>query len=109
MPSFLRASNGGGPFAPGLAPKRLPGMAKTYRKPMNFTVSGVTHDSVGALLGSASVFLFRSGTKELMGQAVSDAGFATYSIAVPDNAGRFFVVVEKNGVQGVSAFSITAA
>lgn len=57
----------------------------------NFTISGVTVDSVGAPLGNCRVILMRAGDDSVVARAVSD-GSGSYSFALGDNAGSFYVL-----------------
>lgn len=55
-----------------------------------FTITGVTRDNVGAILGSCEVYAFDRWSMEMVGSTVSD-GSGNYSIVVPSNRWHFIV------------------
>lgn len=74
-----------------------------------FTLTGITRDSTGAVLGNCDVYVFKTGDNVNVAQTISD-GSGNYSIILPTNL-RHFVVSYKVGspdVTGATVNTLTA-
>jgi len=74
---------------------------KLPQKGSVLTITGVTYDSVGAILGSCTVMLFKSnkidGTDAQVDQMVSDASTGVYTFITPSPGESYYVVAYKDG------------
>lgn len=71
-----------------------------------FTLTGITRDNTGAILGNCVVDLFyATGDKQRYASTVSDAGGA-YTFVSGDNISTFFVVSYKDGGTPVGGTSL---
>lgn len=70
-----------------------------------FSLSGITRDSTGAVLGGCDVHLFQTGTDIEVGQTTSD-GSGNFSFSLGNNAGYFYLVAYKTGSPDVAGTSI---
>lgn len=71
----------------------------------SFSLSGVSRDSTGAALAACTVLVFNAHTNEFIGQTVSD-GSGNWSVVVPTNSPRHFVVEYKAGSPDVAGTSV---
>jgi len=74
-----------------------------------FTLTGITRDSTGAVLGNCDVIIFKTGDDVKVAQTISD-GSGNYSVVLPTNS-RHYVVSYKTGspdVTGATLNTLTA-
>jgi len=67
-------------------------------------LSGLSKDSAGAILGNCQVLVFRTESKVLVAETISDAAGA-WSVGVPD-VGPYFLVEYKVGSPDVAGSSV---
>ena len=73
----------------------------------NYTLSGVTRDNTGAVLGGCTVDLFyATGDKQRYASMVSDPTTGAYTFVSGDNVSTFFVVSYKDGGTPVGGTSL---
>lgn len=69
-----------------------------------YTLTGITRDNAGAVLGNCLVKLFRTGTDELVSQTVSDAN-GVYTIPASSLLNHYLVVY-KAGAPDVAGTTV---
>lgn len=75
-----------------------------FKQPARYIISGVTRDSTGALLGSATVDLFDTATDTIRGTTISDANGNYLLDAQIDST--YYLVAYKTGAPDVAGTSV---
>ena len=71
----------------------------------SFSITGVTRDSTGAVLGSCEVHLFQTGFDIEIAQTTSD-GSGNFTFIIGNNAGYFYIVAYKAGSPDVAGTTV---
>lgn len=95
--SPLFVANGHAPIAPQIF--YIP-----YKRPARYTITGVTKDSTGAVLGSVTVDLFDTASDTIRGTTVSDAT-GNYLVDAQIDA-TYYLVGYKSGAPDVAGTSV---
>lgn len=91
---------------PGAGPRGLGSFAKPFSQPTRYSISGITKDSTGAVLGLCTVKVFDLQSNTHRATIVSGAN-GVYSIDVTSQRGlTFFVVAYKAGVPDVAGTTV---
>ena len=84
---------------------RVTGVGTKTTAPVTYTIDGYTKDSAGAIIPSASVFLFRTDTKAYVSATTSDLG-GYYTFTVDNNTVEYFLVGYKDGSPDLAGTTI---
>lgn len=71
-----------------------------------WSLSGITKDSTGAILGSARVELYYTGNDQPVSAVISDATTGAFSFNVGPTAGPFYAVGYKSGSPDVAGTTV---
>ena len=94
-----------GPGLP-MAPTLFGNFIQVKGQPTTYTISGVTKDSTGAILGSCTVRIFETGT-DIEWSVVTSDPVGAYTAVVPGKAGMtFYAVAYKAGSPDVSGTTV---
>lgn len=81
-----------------------------FRSPVmygvNWSISGITKDSSGSVLGSCVVELFYTSTDLPLSKVISNATTGAYSFNCSPNAGNYYAVAYKTGSPDVAGTTV---
>ena len=118
-PPMLRQNVGGNikaivpgySFDPGVLVLAIDGDEEMFFKSpvmngVRWSLSGITKDSTGAVVGSCVVALYYTNTDLILSEQISDPTTGVFTFLIGPNAGSFYLVAYKSGSPDIAGTSV---